>query len=318
MAFESQVWASLFQVYFRLSLVPLIWLPVVLIYGEREMWTATLLYWGALLVAYALVRRWPEQTRLWISFHLAVAAFTALFTVTASPENVIGLTAGDWRLAVTAFATVGLFALVTFSGWPGVAAGLALVLFMPWPTWESRLLFLAGALLALAAGLSVYVLIHRLDRLQRFIREAALKDTLTGLANRRALEDEFLRAQAVALREGMSFAVSLWDLDGLKAVNDRKGHAAGDAFITNFANVLREVAREGDALFRVGGDEFVGLHLGLQDGASLRERVRRRFAGVSVGFAQALDAPLREVLARADRAMYLDKRGKRGELEPRL
>jgi len=161
---------------------------------------------------------------------------------------------------------------------------------------------------ALVAGVSVHWLIRRFQSLQALVQSEALTDALTGLANRRALERDFPSYQALAHREGLRLALSLWDLDGLKAVNDREGHAAGDAYLKRFARILREESREGDALYRLGGDEFVGLHLGLGDGASLEERVKRRFPGVSVGFAPAGSFPLAEVLATADRTMYQRKR----------
>ncbi len=70
-------------------------------------------------------------------------------------------------------------------------------------------------------------LVGRLEALQRIIQNESLTDPLTGLANRRSLERDFPRFQALAAREGLSLVLSLWDLDGLKAINDREGHAAG-------------------------------------------------------------------------------------------
>lgn len=125
------------------------------------------------------------------------------------------------------------------------------------------------------------------------------------------MERDFLRVQALALPEGLSLVLSLWDLDDLKWVNDQEGHRAGDAHLVRFARVLREEAREGDALYRIGGDEFVGLHLGLGDGASLEERVHARFSAVSVGFFPAGTCGLVPALETVDALMYAKKAGRR-------
>lgn len=309
MGSQGAVWSWLFRLYWRLALVPAVWLPVVLWSGGPAMVRATLLYWGALALARLLAWRFPEREGAAIAFHLGTAVFTATYTLVSPPQAVApGLAPSEWRLAIGAFQTMGIYVLAAFAGWPGLAAGLGILLLAPWPNLESRLLLAASSVPALVAGVSVHWLIRRFQGLQALVQSEALTDALTGLANRRALERDFPSYQALAHREGLRLALSLWDLDGLKAVNDREGHAAGDAYLKRFARILREESREGDALYRLGGDEFVGLHLGLGDGASLEERVKRRFPGVSVGFAPAGSLPLAEVLATADRAMYQRKR----------
>jgi diguanylate cyclase (GGDEF)-like protein len=135
------------------------------------------------------------------------------------------------------------------------AMGLALIIGRvgdspPWSD-DDRELFLTAAQ-------SVRLSHERQDSMDR-LREAALTDPLTRLGNRRALEDalELSLIQARGTRSGLS-VISL-DLDGLKAVNDREGHDRGDALLAGFANALRLAFRGEDALFRVGGDEFVVL-----------------------------------------------------------
>ena len=91
------------------------------------------------------------------------------------------------------------------------------------------------------------------------VRYQALHDTLTGLANRSLLMEQLEREVALSTRHGSSFAVIYIDLDGFKPVNDRLGHAAGDALLTQVAERLRSCTRESDITCRQGGDEFVVL-----------------------------------------------------------
>ena len=84
----------------------------------------------------------------------------------------------------------------------------------------------------------------------------ALRDPLTGLANRRAFEARIESASAQAERYGRGFALVLLDLDGLKAINDRLGHSAGDATLRMFGLELGRALRGGDMAARIGGDEF--------------------------------------------------------------
>ena len=90
-------------------------------------------------------------------------------------------------------------------------------------------------------------------------QRSALVDPLTGLGNRRALDSALRNAVARAERTGTGLAVIYFDLVGLKAVNDRHGHHAGDETLRAFATALLGSARTSDLSYRVGGDEFVVL-----------------------------------------------------------
>lgn len=85
----------------------------------------------------------------------------------------------------------------------------------------------------------------------------ALTDALTGLPNRSALEQHLTAALADAAQRGSQFMVLFLDLDGFKAVNDTHGHLAGDELLRQVADRLCEAVRQGDKVFRMGGDEFV-------------------------------------------------------------
>ena len=82
-------------------------------------------------------------------------------------------------------------------------------------------------------------------------------DPLTGLANRRKIQELLARVQAQAQRYGSHFSLAMLDLDGFKQLNDTYGHPAGDAVLRQVAEVLREQTRAADIVGRYGGDEFL-------------------------------------------------------------
>ncbi len=160
---------------------------------------------------------------------------------------------------------------------------------------------IAGALIGTFVHRLLIEIEHAYSRLERM----ALVDTLTGLGNRRALERDFDRLSVVAL--------SMFDIDNLKLVNDHEGHAAGDALILSFAAALRETFAE-HCLYRTGGDEFVVLHETPITEAEVSERVRQRFAGVSLGCVVVVKDSLDRVLVRADTRLYEDKARRKATL----
>ncbi|HEY9456768.1 MAG TPA: EAL domain-containing protein [Gaiella sp.] len=171
------------------------------------------------------------------------------------------------------------------------------------------------------AALGAWLLTHRMRTAER----AALRDPLTGLPNRKLLEDRIEQALARSRRTGESFALMVVDLDGFKAVNDAWGHEAGNVVLRSIARRLLTVVRETDTVARVGGDEFVILSLGTQEDAEaaalvgrLRQALRRPYRvqgrtvelDASIGWAlfpQDGVAP-DELLAQADGEMYATKR----------
>ncbi|GAA3196145.1 putative bifunctional diguanylate cyclase/phosphodiesterase [Dactylosporangium siamense] len=149
----------------------------------------------------------------------------------------------------------------------------------------------------------------RMAGLVRQVRRLAVRDDLTGLANRRELE---LRIRATL---GSPTTVALIDLDDFKAINDRLGHGVGDRLLVAVAERLRAVARPGDVVARLGGDEFALL---VQDGdvsvfaAALEQPFiagpHRLLVRASIGVADCRDtADPFEPLRRADVAMYAAK-----------
>lgn len=106
------------------------------------------------------------------------------------------------------------------------------------------------------------------------LQQLALKDTLTGLGNRRFFDDAIAKAVLLAQRNDSSCALLLLDLDNFKQVNDIAGHAAGDEVLLTVAGCLRDTLRATDSLFRFGGDEFAVLLSG-QDADSAQLVARR-------------------------------------------
>ena len=149
--------------------------------------------------------------------------------------------------------------------------------------------------------------------------ELALKDDLTGLRNRRAFVEIGAEHVAVARRAGRASTILFVDVDGLKQINDRLGHAAGDTALRVVAAALQESFREADLIARLGGDEFVVLLPGSYDAgdailarlddalANAPDAVPGQPLAVSVGRAVIepdTEEDLPAALDRADAAMY--------------
>lgn len=169
-----------------------------------------------------------------------------------------------------------------------------------------------GVILDRAIGCAAQVLADRLEA-------DALADSLTGLGNRRAFDRDLRRELGRAARHDRRFSVALLDLDGLKAINDRDGHAAGDAALRHTAGAIRSALRAGDGAFRFGGEEFVVILPGASAAEGLRvaERIRLKleqtpvhYAGQSIAFTASIGvaagAPL--AFSAADSALYDAKR----------
>lgn len=154
----------------------------------------------------------------------------------------------------------------------------------------------------------------------RALRRAATTDPLTQLPNRAAFAAELDSRVA----SGKMVVLGLIDLDGFKDINDAHGHLAGDDVLQWFGETLRRVAAPGDAVGRLGGDEFAFLCGSEEQANSLVEKLRAELARplnlgsvtfkirASVGraVAQPGEAP-RDVLARADADLYINKREQR-------
>lgn len=166
--------------------------------------------------------------------------------------------------------------------------------------------------------------------LQARLASQAVTDALTGLLNRRGLQQRLKSALARGADDDRRIALLYLDLDGFKRINDSLGHRAGDAVLVHVANLLKTELRPYDALARVGGDEFIALLDSLdhpEDAARVAEKliervsVRHQFAGSeitlggSVGIASYPECgqSVHGLMRAADMAMYEAKAAGRGQ-----
>src|SRR3981081_4728641 len=152
---------------------------------------------------------------------------------------------------------------------------------------------------------------------------SATTDYLTGLPNERSLFLQLDRELARCKRDNSSLTVMVSDMDGFKQINDRFGHLEGNRVLRLFAQALKETCREYDYVARMGGDEFVVIAPGLPSDAAAKKSFQRRGLAKPTGFEVCAEEILslslgqamypedgkdaEELLAEADRRMYLEK-----------
>ncbi len=206
-----------------------------------------------------------------------------------------------WAVATIAF--VDLF-------WIACAAGFGLP--VPPATFAAQII--KANALAIVLNIARRRTVRRFESAQHEVHRLATTDELTGLANQRGLYEVVREIPARLRKEGLDLTVVYIDVDDLKSVNDRHGHAAGDALIRSVAEVLRGAFRENDTIARVGGDEFAVLitSTSQRDAQTLVDRTNQRLAeqgiSASIGTASASSADpdfdTNVLLDRADAAMY--------------
>ncbi|MEJ7669307.1 MAG: diguanylate cyclase [Casimicrobiaceae bacterium] len=173
---------------------------------------------------------------------------------------------------------------------------------------------------------------HALQRQNELLEALAVTDSLTGLYNRKKLDDILAEQFARFRRNRRPFVAVMLDLDNFKLINDTYGHVAGDAVLANVADILKQSVRSFDYVARYGGEEFVVVlvETALGEALDIAERIRaeveipRVRAGntlipvtVSLGIAHSRegdDGPA-EALARADHALYAAKRAGRNQVQ---
>lgn len=155
------------------------------------------------------------------------------------------------------------------------------------------------------------------------VEQAALTDSLTGVPNKRALDDAIDRACKVSDRHNEEYTLILCDLDHFKEVNDTYGHVIGDHILRETAREIETAIRSSDSLYRFGGEEFAVVlpHTGEAEAQVVAERIREHIAGISVNCGEnnvtvtassGVATRLREEspeqwVARADDALYRAK-----------
>jgi diguanylate cyclase (GGDEF)-like protein len=151
------------------------------------------------------------------------------------------------------------------------------------------------------------------------LRAAAMTDNLTGLGNHRSFHHDLLSEVRRRARTGSSFTLLAIDLDGLKLINDAHGHQAGDTYIKQVSDCLRQAIGEDGTVYRTGGDEFMVLLPGRRNwhGFALAQKVAeltRAATGrraVSIGVTESMGTETQQLLIhQADTALYEAKRSK--------
>jgi len=170
--------------------------------------------------------------------------------------------------------------------------------------------------------------VDKVEELAQEVYKMALLDPLTGLFNRRYIEQRLEGEIARSKRHGRPLIVILFDLDEFKQVNDTYGHAAGDALLKAFAERLSKATRGSDAAARYGGDEFLVVlpeckpenvqHvLKRLQGIRVEFEDRNLPIAFSAGWASSLpDESAKDLLLRADAELYANKRAKSASSQP--
>ncbi|SHK09332.1 diguanylate cyclase (GGDEF) domain-containing protein [Marinobacter antarcticus] len=170
---------------------------------------------------------------------------------------------------------------------------------------------------ALVVSATAFAFAHRTDNQRERLEHLATIDPLTGVKNRRSMDEELNLAGAHAERSGLSYALVMLDIDHFKKVNDEYGHGVGDVVLVDLVTLIQQSTRKSDQLFRYGGEEFVLLLPGV-DGAGLtavmnnlqhimRKKMRHPGGAISASFGVALLGPGESIeswLERADTALY--------------
>jgi diguanylate cyclase (GGDEF)-like protein len=189
--------------------------------------------------------------------------------------------------------------------------------------------YAAGGLLPVVSTIGFLLMCTEFN--QQELARAASLDYLTGICNRRAIEDLATRSIAASRRHGVPMAMMIVDVDHFKRINDEFGHQAGDAALIETVQRIRDSLRSEDLVGRLGGEEFVAVMPSTDAASALAaaERMRCAFADrpmrigerellitVSIGVAvlDAQDQAYSQLLRRADRAMYAAKTAGRNKV----
>jgi diguanylate cyclase (GGDEF)-like protein len=302
----------------ELPLVAL-WLTLFTGPGRRNPEVVMLVFMGLIQAAIAFMISRVDEAYAPYALGLSLAIYASAFLLIwrwQYTATLIGLTWFTLAVAIgTAPQALDASAIATIGFYLGTASLLAFVgqLHRQMTAWEE---FCSRVELEAEQERSRDLL----DQLERLSRE----DSLTSLANRRHWDETLAREFERSRRQDTELAVLLCDLDRLKEVNDRFGHATGDRVLKAAADVLLERVRAGDLVARLGGDEFAVLcpETEIAAASALGEDLRMRLSAlrppealipgvtVSIGVAcrEPTDASATELVLRADDRLYRAKR----------
>jgi diguanylate cyclase (GGDEF)-like protein/PAS domain S-box-containing protein len=174
------------------------------------------------------------------------------------------------------------------------------------------------------ANEQLHINLNEIEKLQDELREQAMRDPLTGLYNRRYLNETIEREIIRAGRENSQLSVIVSDIDHFKTVNDTCGHQIGDQFLMEVANLMKSHARRSDIVCRYGGEEFLLVLPGttMESAAKRAEEIRQKCAEVTIHYeGKELHITLsfgvstypahghkpQEIIIKADKALYQSK-----------
>jgi diguanylate cyclase (GGDEF)-like protein len=263
------------------------------------------------------------------------AMFTSVNIATLLTAALVVLARNDgFRREPSRRVSFGLLALVALPMW------LRALVLLPQlgeehdplkPSLETALGFFPAVLLV--QGFALSFLMMQRERGEALARTQAITDPLTSCLNRRALEERVRSELAYKARARRPFAVLVVDLDHFKKINDRHGHAAGDAVLVHTSAMLRALVRPSDCVARYGGEEFCMLlrDTDVDAAAAVAERVGATLRGekvlvadasipvtASIGVAAAAvddNESWESLFHRADEALYRAKTGGRDRVE---
>lgn len=267
----------------------------------------------------------PQHIGLATASLPAVAAVTLFLSATMIIQHREQIRPAEWAAAIMII-IVGLSQVIT--------SGLA---FMQGPGGDQvyRDLYMHFNFMTLPAGytgMAVFVIFMLASDLSAEMKELAVRDQLTGLLNRRGFGEHGAAAYSFSRRSGRQVSVIMTDVDRFKDINDEFGHAAGDAALRHFADILRVGRRGEDVLARVGGEEFAlvlpgaNLERAMDIAETLCTDLERApldidgeklemTASFGVATISVKDNNITDIVMRADRALYRSKRAGRNRVD---
>lgn len=190
----------------------------------------------------------------------------------------------------------------------------------PGSVFESHYQMVSFLVTSMTAGTLSFIFAYRTNSQRDRLQLLATHDSLTGARNRRAMNEELKIAASTYRRHDNTYGVLIMDLDHFKQINDSYGHQAGDQVLINFVELIKNVSRKEDRLFRFGGEEFLLLlpnteRSGLLAAAEhLRQQVNQHLRGPGGGVTMSIggailrrDEHWRDLLQRADQRLYRAK-----------
>lgn len=257
-----------------------------------------------------------------IPAYAAVTLFVSAFLIVNAREHT---RPSEWAAAIC-IALVG--AAQAVSTWISLLQG---------PAGDEALhsAYMHFTFMSLPAGylaMSAFIVLMMASDMSAEMKELAVRDQLTGLLNRRGFTEYGEKAFASARRADRPLSMIMADIDRFKYINDKFGHAAGDAALVHFAKQINENRRAEDLVARVGGEEFAILLPGteLRDAMAIADQLCTRVGATpmeltavglpmtssfGVAAVSEKDKELDDMVRRADRALYRSKRAGRNQVD---